>query len=159
MWFTNFPLGRVERARAVILVQRLYMAVMRPPLRRIPVVMLRYRHWWMQREEIIWRQNSTKTRPIPLPMPGIGESCCWFASDSEAKLTIAFECLLTRKTETIKSHLYHKWAGYLGRIRSNFEKACRPKPPFDAVIHSQYNAWFFSSCLVPPFPFLCFSVS
>ena len=108
-----------------------------------------------------WRKNSTKTSPIPLLMPGTGKPRWWFANDSEAKLTIAFINIYqrVRKTETIKSHLYHKRAGYLSRIRSNFEKACRPKPPFDAVIHSQYNAWFFSSCLIPPFPFLCFPVS
>ena len=93
MWFTNFPLGRVERARAVNLVQRLYIAVMRPPLRRTPVDKLRYKHWFMQRDEITWRKNSTKTSPTPLPMPGTGKPCCWFANDSEAKLTIAFEYL------------------------------------------------------------------
>ena len=111
-----------------------------------------------------WRQKSAKTSPIPLPMAGTGKPSWWFANDSEAKLMIAFESTSIifqrmRKMETIKSHLYNKRAGYLSRITGNFEEARRPKPPFDAVIHSPYNTRFFPSCFVSPFLFPSFSVS
>ena len=63
------------------------------------------------------------------------------------------------RRDIIKSHLYHKRACYLGRITNDFDKAGRPKPPFDAVIHSPDNTCFFPSCFISPFLFLSFSFS
>ena len=120
------------------------MAVMRPPLRRILVVtgMPRYRHWWMQRDEITqaWRQNSTETSPIPLPMPGTGKPCMlliceWFRGKINDSLWIFINLNVQNLTFTTSGLV-------MSRISSNSEKACRPKPPFDAVIHSPMLGFF-----------------